>query len=135
MKKHSGMFLILAIVLSSCSPKKNLKQEQFTLPVNIISIDSFSVGENSIHYTLTIISPLPESLAIVKTDMKHTDGDTALFYLKMLTIVPDSSKPYLGNYRIISPNHYRFGGSKIKILRMQFWRDSASTIDTLIHFK
>lgn len=129
------MFLILASVLFSCSPKKDSKQEQVTLPVNVISIDSLSIDKNGIHYTLTILSPLPESLAIPKFEINRVGGDTSLFYLKMLTLVPDSSIPYLGNYKIVSHNNYQVVLSNKKMLRMQFWRDSVSTVDTLIYFK
>ena len=130
-----GSIFIAAIVMS-CKPQKDKSQDQLVLPVSARSIDSLTIDPNNdIHYQINIISPLPENMFAAQPEMKRIDGDTTIYFHKLATIVADSAKPFIGHYEFVSKGNEHFASIRSKIIKLQFWRDSVSTIDTVLQLK
>lgn len=130
--------LTLLMFIPACSPKKIAINNELILPVSVRSIDSVSIDENNnIHYRITIVSPLPESLFIARPDFQRSNGDTTTFTMKYQTVVPDSSKQFVGAYEKSSDGNMNFNTplSKSSVIRLRFWCDSVSTTDTVLHLK
>ena len=67
--------------------------------------------------------------------MEKIKGDTVIYYMKYATLVVDSAKPFVGKYEIYSTGNSSFMDHSSKYIRLRFWKDSASTVDTVIQFK
>ena len=131
-----SLVLILLFVLLSCNSKKADDIKPSTLPVSVVSIDSLSINDNwNVVYRVKIISPLPESLFFGSPEMKKIKGDTVTYYMKYATVISDSTRPFIGRYEAFSTGNSSFMDHSSKVIRLRFWRDSVSTVDTVIQLK
>jgi len=141
MKQYSTLLAILVILFSSCEQKKDSKREALILPVNVVAFDTVSadiVSANNnwhVYFGVKVISPLPENRFIPRYELKEIPGDTTIRYFKYATEVPDSSKSFVGKYELHPLGDFSVSDHSKKVIRLQFWRDSTSTIDTILHFK
>ena len=136
MKQYSTLVAILVILFSSCAQKKDSKREPLILPVNVVAFDTVSANKNwHVYYAIKVISPLPENLFVPRYESKEIPGDTTIHYFKYATEVPDSSKSFVGKYELHPLGDFSVSDHSKKVIRLQFWRDSTSTIDTILRFK
>ena len=131
-----SLALVFAIALSSCTSKKVDENKSLILPVSVVSIDSLSINDNwNVVYRVKIVSPLPESLFVARPEIQTIKGDTVTYYMKFATLVSDSTKTLVGKYESYSTGNSSFMEHSSKLIRLRFWRDSVSTVDTVIQFK
>jgi hypothetical protein len=136
MKHYVRLLAILIILFSSCKQNKDSKREALILPVNVVALDTVSANNNwHVYYAIKVISPLPESLFVPRYESKEIPGDTAIYYFKYATEVPDSSKSFVSKYEFHPLGDFSVLDHSKKVIRLQFWRDSTSAIDTILRFK
>jgi len=104
--------------------------------MSVIAYDTVVTNVNwHVYYGITVISPLPENLVIPRYESKVIPGDTAVYFFKYATEVPDSSESMVGKYEFHPLGDFLVSDHSKKIIRLEFWRDSSSTIDTILRFK
>ena len=136
MKQRFMFLLMAAILLSSCEQHKNAGREARILPMSVIAYDTVVTNVNwHVYYGITVISPLPENLVIPRYESKVIPGDTAVYFFKYATEVPDYSESMVGKYEFHPLGDFLVSDHPKKIIRLEFWRDSSSTIDTILRFK